>query len=104
MIGAPQNIKIAGARGEDIGIRVEQTLGIAFVRAEPRQKRIVRDVVESLPDIRIVAQRLAYALVGPPFQQGQACRRGRKRVVSGKSVSVRVDLGGRGIFKKKKTK
>src|SRR3546814_17527554 len=27
----------------------------------------------------------------------------RKSVVSGKSVSVRVDLGGRGILKKKKT-
>src|SRR3546814_17218551 len=30
-------------------------------------------------------------------------RRDRKRVVSGKSVSVRVDLGGRGVSKKKKT-
>src|SRR3546814_10961234 len=28
----------------------------------------------------------------------------RKSVVSGKSVSVRVDLGGRRIFKKKKTR
>src|SRR3546814_13809190 len=34
----------------------------------------------------------------------QRSRRDRKSVVSGKSVSVRVDLGGRRILKKKKTK
>src|SRR3546814_20511821 len=33
----------------------------------------------------------------PPFRER---RRDRKSVVSGKSVSVRVDLGGRGIIKK----
>src|SRR3546814_14788487 len=33
----------------------------------------------------------------------QAKREDRKSVVSGKSVSVRVDLGGRRIIKKKKT-
>src|SRR3546814_3144306 len=32
------------------------------------------------------------------------CSRDRKSVVSGKSVSVRVDLGGRRIIKKKKSK
>src|SRR3546814_1979619 len=36
-----------------------------------------------------------------PFMVDQAAR-DRKRVVSGKSVSVRVDLGGRRIIKKKK--
>src|SRR3546814_11786956 len=39
------------------------------------------------------------ALVGPHWQGG-----GRKSVVEGKSVSVRVDLGGRRINKKKKQK
>src|SRR3546814_12330091 len=35
----------------------------------------------------------------------RSCREGdRKSVVSGKSVSVRVDLGGRRIIKKKKTR
>src|SRR3546814_11888195 len=33
---------------------------------------------------------------------GTTPTRHRKRVVSGKSVSVRLDLGGRGIIKKKK--
>src|SRR3546814_13917821 len=33
---------------------------------------------------------------------GLVCRRDRKSVVEGKSVSVRGDLGGRGIMKKKK--
>src|SRR3546814_12496350 len=35
-------------------------------------------------------------------QQGDGSGGDRKRVVEGKSVSVRVDLGGRRIFKKKK--
>src|SRR3546814_19101076 len=34
----------------------------------------------------------------------RGCRRDRKSVVSGKGVSVRVDLGGRRIIKKKKHK
>src|SRR3546814_10937129 len=34
----------------------------------------------------------------------RACRADRKSVVKGKSVSVRVDLGGRRIIKKKNTK
>src|SRR3546814_10999981 len=39
------------------------------------------------------------------FLQGIECSmRDRKSVVSGKSVSVRVDLGGRRIIKKKKKK
>src|SRR3546814_14426464 len=39
----------------------------------------------------------------PPVSPG-SMRRDRKSVVSGKSVSVRVDLGGRRIMKKKKKK
>src|SRR3546814_17181812 len=42
----------------------------------------------------ISAQRLAYS--------SKNCREDRKSVVSGKSVSVRVDNGGRRIIKKKK--
>src|SRR3546814_13733534 len=36
------------------------------------------------------------------LSQYRAAQKDRKSVVSGKSVSVRVDLGGRRIFKKKK--
>src|SRR3546814_14324919 len=73
-------------------------------------------------------ERRRYARVGPPLRSGGICRRpgargdarggtprllcrheragrraflDRKSVVSGKSVSVRVDLGGRRIIKKK---
>src|SRR3546814_20974144 len=35
-----------------------------------------------------------------PIVVRRPCTRDRKSVVSGKSVSVRVDLGGRGIIKK----
>src|SRR3546814_12034997 len=46
----------------------------------------------------------AWALGCAPLvcRAGGSCRLDRKRVVSGKSVSVRVDLGGRRIIKKKK--
>src|SRR3546814_9278898 len=38
-----------------------------------------------------------------PPASGRGRRRDRKSVVSGKSVAVRVDIGGRRIIKKKKT-
>src|SRR3546814_17159447 len=40
----------------------------------------------------------------PGCAPGNSCMKDRKSVVSGKSVSVRVDLGGRRIIKKKKDK
>src|SRR3546814_13690371 len=40
----------------------------------------------------------------PHPQYDPSCQTDRKSVVEGKSVSVRVDLGGRRIIKKKKTK
>src|SRR3546814_16949861 len=44
-----------------------------------------------------------FSTVIPPMAtQGASIRPDRKSVVSGKSVSVRVDLGGRRIIKKKK--
>src|SRR3546814_11811422 len=42
-------------------------------------------------------------LIAPAERARQRDRQDRKSVVSGKSVSVRVDLGGRRIIKKKKT-
>src|SRR3546814_12368174 len=42
------------------------------------------------------------AVDDPMISVGAACRLDRKSVVEGKSVSVRVDLGGRRIIKKKK--
>src|SRR3546814_13227508 len=74
------------------------------------------------PDIVVEAgavPREAMRVALPPRQQRRAARPAeriadeavredraidRKSVVSGKSVSVRVDLGGRRIIKKKKTK
>src|SRR3546814_12759508 len=47
-------------------------------------------------DLRLSLQRPAY------LARDAADARDRKRVVSGKSVSVRVDLGGRRLIKKKK--
>src|SRR3546814_16873633 len=54
----------------------------------------VRRIVEAAPAMRF-ALISAQATLPPPD---------RKSVVSGKSVSVRVDLGGRRIIKQKKTK
>src|SRR3546814_18308218 len=45
---------------------------------------------------------VSHPLVGPWSRRYIAARRDRKSVVQGKSVSVRVDLGGRRIIKKKK--
>src|SRR3546814_16060006 len=55
---------------------------------------------------RLACSRRGTALPGraAAFRRSPAGRRGdRKSVVSGKSVSVRVDLGGRSSLKKKKT-
>src|SRR3546814_19106234 len=51
-----------------------------------------------------LAPQLASAAAGGWAEEEQARLRDRKSVVEGKSVSVRVDLGGRRIIKKNKPK
>src|SRR3546814_12553578 len=46
----------------------------------------------------------SFYIVTAKAEEGNGLIRDRKSVVEGKSVSVRVDLGGRRIIKKKKTK
>src|SRR3546814_12748706 len=69
-----------GGLGEDRADRRGDHLGVALVDL---RERVAHEVHPA-------------ALPGPP------CR-DRKSVVSGKSVSVRVDLGGRRIIQKKKS-
>src|SRR3546814_13964987 len=51
---------------------------------------------------RYLGQRLSDKLGQPVIIENRPGAGDRKSVVSGKSVSVRVDLGGRGIIKKTK--
>src|SRR3546814_11203530 len=55
------------------------------------------DMVSTTGDLQVFLHALLTGQLLPPAQQ-----RDRKSVVLGKSVSVRVDLGGRSIIKKKK--
>src|SRR3546814_12903172 len=60
-----------------------------------------------LVDVARIERRAQLLLGFPAAQEGDAPRAAvtdRKSVVSGKSVSVRVDLGGRVIIKKKETR
>src|SRR3546814_13963427 len=54
--------------------------------------------------VGVAQQREVIALRPRRDVRGEQVREDRKSVVSGKRVSVRVDLGGRRIIKKKKTK
>src|SRR3546814_17374120 len=56
-----------------------------------------RDILEQWAD-------MARCKVDGHSDRDQGCEKDRKSVVEGKSVSVRVDSGGRGIIKKQKTK
>src|SRR3546814_19805740 len=67
----------------------------------PRRRRSEQ---RNKPDYRLLDS--GVNLRPRPNTDGEATclrRKDRKSVVSGKSVSVRVDLGGRGIIKKKKS-
>src|SRR3546814_12358016 len=92
--------------------------GISWRRAERQPASFVRQILRRLwpsefshigPRDRVgegaCSQPRAEG-VGSPARYTSALRRlpDRKSVVSGKSVSVRVDLGGRRIIKKKKQK
>src|SRR3546814_13108021 len=74
-------------------------------RGAPEQKRPHRRALPALRDPRCHPEA---AHSGRTVTRGSATveigREDRKSVVSGKSVSVRVDLGGSGVIKKKKKK
>src|SRR3546814_15210663 len=67
---------------------------------------VVRKIIDASPFRAISRPRraLEHGRTGGPISPASAVRgrKDRKSVVSGKSVSVRVDLGGRRILKKKK--
>src|SRR3546814_13160599 len=84
-------------------------LGVAYrsqvqqhAEAEPRARHRRLAVVD-VPH-RVLQAPLVLAVVGLQVREVvvDRARKDRKSVVSGKSVSVRVDLGGRRILKKKK--
>src|SRR3546814_13165929 len=74
---------IEGVRNVSNAIAHDLRTPLAELRAR------LEDILRSKPDRELTLDSLGEAV------------RDRKSVVSGKSVSVRVDLGGRGIIKKK---
>src|SRR3546814_11657360 len=56
---------------------------------------------QELKDRALIAEEAARDVMG--VSNSEVAGADRKSVVEGKSVSVRVDLGGRGLIKKKKT-
>src|SRR3546814_14063765 len=97
--------------GQDVlvGCPLGPSIAAVWRLREPRSRALSR--LGSLKDI-VQARRIPAALGQPSLrrlQDGQPPRRpdadfrDRKGVGEGKSVSVRVDIGGRSINKKKKT-
>src|SRR3546814_13894743 len=82
-------IQIPG--GVQVDISDNNTVKVKGPKGELFQQ-VDRDITVSLEDGVLVVKR--------PSEQ----KRDRKSVVEGKSVSVRVDLGGRRVIKKKKPK
>src|SRR3546814_13436298 len=78
-------------------------------RGPPRPRSVARDAWSFLlpTRARVEGQRRFHDVRQRPRDAGDAVRQAalqdRKSVVKGKSVSVRVDLGGRRIMKKKQT-
>src|SRR3546814_6050317 len=64
--------------------------------------RFHRELAEQFPDALYGSRRDFSAKLAGEFDAALATGSDRKRVVKGKSVSVRVDLGGRRIIKKKR--
>src|SRR3546814_13823160 len=80
-----------------------------FIRVSPRARMVffcfsLRSITLLICVILIFAMLVAYLSVKYFIQVNTPlfCDRDRKSVVSGKSVSVRVDLGGRRFIKKKR--
>src|SRR3546814_15367105 len=80
-------------------------IGAKPVEDRPVEARRGGDRGVGMERIIVAREAVDQRLLGPGCKFGALVRgRGdRKSVVWGKSVSVRVDLGGRGIIKKKKT-
>src|SRR3546814_20502803 len=72
----------------------------AASRCDPRRHH--RELERIDADIALSDDRVERVRGGPSLVVFPHLPRDRKRVVSGQSVSVRVDLGGRRIIKKKK--
>src|SRR3546814_11901503 len=90
----------AGKSGTPDQVRGDEGLGEPGKEALDRGGRRLwvldhRDVADMVEDLRLRAR-------DSGFEDGEAAD--RKSVVEGKRVSVRVDLGGRRIIKKKKDK
>src|SRR3546814_12897084 len=79
----------------------QQQVGGGVVAGRDRRLHQVADGHAALSDMAFgdgrIGQQVGLAIGNAPVE------RDRKSVVEGKSVSVRVDLGGRGVSKKKKT-
>src|SRR3546814_15790070 len=90
----------SSATGSDVRpphMRINDVVGTGFARLPigcPADPPALARLVQVNLDRSVLADRL---FVDPIYED-------RKSVVSGKSVSVRVDLGGRRILKKKKNK
>src|SRR3546814_13768569 len=100
---------VLGKRGSPVMILPHGTEPRAKSSSTPvSQKPLKRATVRSRPSASIPTVRANSASVladtAMPSESGWPGHVDRKSVVEGKSVSVRVDLGGRRIIKKKKNK
>src|SRR3546814_11566932 len=92
-----------------IDISLQRSVSIGFGQPEHALADIAQDQFRADrrdPGDERFAQEafdMIFARIAEPAMRPHRAR-DRKSVVSGKSVSVRVDLGGRGIIKKKKKK
>src|SRR3546814_19331955 len=73
------------------------TIDTLRASVSPRASSKDRPLIPSAP------ARRSGGRLPPPPPPSRGCRGARKSVVKGKVASVRVDLGGRGSLKKKKT-
>src|SRR3546814_15992676 len=90
--------------GQRFGVEVTPTTMV--IRRDSSARMVIASGVESYPNLAQTTYQAVRLMLGDirPEQFLTGAGEDRKSVVSGKSVSVRVDLGGRGIIKKKKKK
>src|SRR3546814_19453181 len=98
-VGEQSSVDIAAAQDDADGLALE-ALGVREQRREPRRARALD---HGLFDLEQQAHRFFEAALTDQHDiVDQRLDQARKSVVWGKSVSVRVDLGGRRLLKKKK--
>src|SRR3546814_20325789 len=109
MLGGPDMPFLAGPSVDDVADQIErlaidmveevdQQIGVASARAEMDVADPNRAIAAPLADDALRHMRVGGEGIGKARRD-----RDRKRVGKGKGVSVRVDLGGRSVIKKKRS-